>query len=219
MNAFSSDVDLLRYEPTVFKGATFTGQTLCRGHNGQVSGTVFLASGENFLSRQIRPGHVIYLSDGAGNIDGVYEIVSVDASAQLTISALRPDSSAQPIPVGTAANLLYRIGTFDAQAADAAEILTQMLAIRPGRPDSPYSAADLVDVRPLRPLSTLMVLQRIYSGLYQNKETDGVYLAKRDQYECLARQAACRCVIQIDAGADGIYEKTLAGDVIRLIRE
>jgi hypothetical protein len=219
MNAFSNDVDLLRYEPAVFKGLTFAGQTLCRGNNGQVSGATFLASGENFITKQVRPGHVICLSDGVGNIDGVYEVVSVDAAAQLTISVLRADPSGPPIPVGSGTNLFYRVGTFDAQAAEAAETLTQMLAVRPGRPDSPCSAEDIVDAGPLRPLSALMILQRIYSGLYQNEETDGVYLTKRDQYEQLARQAAGRCVIQIDAGADGVCEKTLTGDSTKLIRE
>jgi hypothetical protein len=219
MNAFSNDVDLLRYEPAVFKGTTFAGQTLCRGNNGQVSGTTFLASGENFPNKQVRPGHVIYLSDGVGNIDGVYEVVSVDAAAQLTISVLRADPSCPPIPVGTGTNLYYRIGTFDAQAVEVMEMLTQMLAIRPGRPDSPYSADDIVDAGPLRPLSALMILQKIYNGLYQNEETDRVYLTKRDQYEKLAQQAAGRCVIQIDAGADGVCEKTLTGDSIRLVRE
>ncbi len=219
MNAFSNDVDLLRYEPAVFKGTTFAGQTLCRGSNGQVSAATFLASGENFISKQVRPGHVIYLSDGVGNIDGVYEVVSVDAAAQLTISVLRADPSGPSIPVGSGTNLFYRVGTFDAQAVEVMEVLTQILAIRPGRPDSPYSAEEIVDAGSLRPLSALMILQRIYSSLYQNEETDGVYMTKRDQYEKLARQAAGRRATQTDAGADGICEKTLTGDSIRLVRE
>lgn len=219
MNAFSSDADLLRYEPSLFTGLAFAGQVLCKGNNGQVSGTTFLAAGEDFLGRQIRAGHVIYLSDGAGNIDGAYEVVGVDSASQLTISVLRAESTNDPIPVGAGSSLFYRIGTFDAQACEVMRALSQSLAIRPGRVDSPYSVDDIADTEPLRSLSALMVLQIVFGSLYQNSETDGVCLVKKDHYEKLAEQARQRCVIVIDVGDDEIYEKTLAGAHVKLVRE
>lgn len=219
MNAFSSDVDLLRYEPTVFTGSGFPGQVLCKGTNGQVSGTTFTAADEDFLGKQIRAGHVIYLSDGAGNIEGAYEVVSVDSATQLTISVLRAEASAPLISIGAGSSLFYRIGTFDAQGYEVMTALAQNLAIRPGRADSPYSIDDIADPQPLRSLSALMVLQLVFGSLYQNAETDAVCLVKKDLYERLAEQARQRCVIQIDVGDDEIYEKTLAGAHAKLVRE
>lgn len=219
MNTFSTDADLLRYEPSVFRADPFIGQVLCKGNNGQASGTAFQASGVDFLSRPIRPGHVMYLSDGVGNLDGVYEIVSIDAPTQLTVSVLRSDAEAAPIPIGAGTGLFYRIGTFDAQAAEAAEALTQILAVRPGRPDSPYGIEDIADTRPLRTLAALMVLHMLFGSAYQNPETDGAFLIKRDHYEKLIERARQRCVIRIDVGGDRFYEKTLAGAHAKLMRQ
>ncbi|HOK67826.1 MAG TPA: hypothetical protein PK054_09485 [Anaerohalosphaeraceae bacterium] len=208
--AFSTDADLLCYEPMIFKGTSFAGQTLARGQNGQVSGTVFLATGENFPAKQVRAGHLIYLSDGVGNLDGIYEIVRVDSASQLTLSVLRADPESEPIPVGTGTSLFYRIGTFDAQSAEAARLLMEALQIAPDRPDAAFRLEDLLSTEPLRILSVRMVLAMVFASLIQNKETEALYRSKQQHYEQAAEQIRRRTLLRFLSEDGTIVEKTLA---------
>lgn len=219
MNAFSQDVDLLRLEPSLFRGASFRGPVLCKGVNGQLSGTTLTAAGENFVSRGVAPGHVIYLSDGVGNIDDAYEVVSVNSATQLTVSILRADRTAAAIAVGTGSNLYYRLGTFDAKARRVMQALTSQLGIRPGIADSSVGVEDLLDPEPLRDVSALMCLGLICTGLYQMEETDGIWLQKKEHYERLARQARTQTIVRFDLDGDGVYERSLCGGYACLLRE
>ena len=219
MKVFSNDIDLLRYEPALFAGSSFAGQTLCRGVNGQLSGTTLTAAGENFVSEQVAPGHVVYLSDGVGNIDGAFEIVSVDSATQLTVSVLRADRDGNPVAVGVGANLFYRIGTFDAIAGRVFFSLTAMLGMQPGLANSPYTLDDLLDAEVLREVSTLMCLERIYTGLYRVEETDGIYLEKRTHFRRLAEKTKTQTIVRFDLDNDDIYERSLCGGYASLIRE
>lgn len=207
---FSTDADLFCYEPMIFKGTSFVGQTLARGQNGQVSGTTFLATGENFFVKQIRPGHLIYLSDGVGHLDGLYEIVRVEGASQLTISVFRADPDGEPIPAGTGTSLFYRIGTFDAQAAEAARLLREALQMAPDRLDAAFRLEDLLSTEPLRILSVRMVLAMIFASLVQNKETEALYRSKQQYYEQAAEQIRRRTLVRFLSEDGTIVEKPLA---------
>ena len=219
MNRFSNDVDVLRFEPSVFTGASFCGAVLCKGSSGQVNGTTFTAAGESFLSKQAEAGHVIYLSDGVGNIEGAYEIVSVDSSTQLTISVLRSDPSAQAIPVGSGSSLFYRIGTFDALAERIGFGITQMLGIQPGVADSELAVKNITDTEAMRDYSALTTLAAVFMKLYQNADTDKVYLSKNKHYQSLAEDAKRRTVVRLLRDDDRYYDKTLAGGHAWLLRK
>jgi hypothetical protein len=218
MKAFSRDADLAGYEPGLFTGPDFAGPVLCRGSNGQVSGTAFTAAGENFVAKRVAAGHVIYLSDGLGAIDGAYEIVSVNSPTQLTLSVLRADRAGEPIAVGNGANLLYRVGTFDIRAARVMTSLTAQLGIRPGAADGVLGVENLLDAEPLREVSTLLCLEMIFTGLYQT-EADEALLRKRDHYRAMARRAMTQTVVRLDLDGDGICERSLCGGYASLIRE
>ncbi len=207
--AFSNDADLFCYEPMIFQGPPFVGQTLARGQNGQVSGTAFLAAGENFPAKQVRAGHLIYLSDGVGNLDGLYEIVRVDGASQLTLSVFRADPESEPIPAGTGTSLFYRIGTFDAQAAEAARLLLESLQIFPGQPDAVFRLEDLLSTEPLRILSVRMVLAMVFASLVQNKETEALYRNKQQYYEQTAELIRRRMLLRFLSEDGTIVEQPL----------
>lgn len=209
MITFSNDADLLCYEPMIFKGIAFVGQTLTKGQNGQVSGTTFLAAGENFPAKQVRPGHLIYLSDGVGMLDNLFEIVRVEGTSQLTLSVVRADPQSEPIPLGTGTSLFYRVGTFDAQAVEAARLLMDALQIRPGRPDGDFSVEDLLSTEPLRILSVRMVLAMVLASMSQDKDTETFYRNKQQHYEQAAEQVRRQTVVRFLAEDGTIVEKTL----------
>jgi hypothetical protein len=219
MTVFSSDADLFCYEPLIFKSTSFAGQTLACGQNGQVSDTTFLAAGENFPVKQVRSGHLIYLSDGVGKIDGLYEIVRLDAAAQLTLSVFRADPQAEPIPAGTGTGLFYRVGTYEAQAAEAARLLMAALSITPGCSDGCFCLDNLLSTEPLRILSVRMVLAMVFASMYQNKDTDALFLAKQEHYERLAEQVRRQTVVRFEAEDGTICEKSPACTHSRMVRK
>lgn len=163
-----ADIDILKLEPSLFTGTSFPfpSQSLCRGANGALAGTAFSAAGMNFSAQGLTAGHVIYLSDGVGNIDGVYEIVNVVSTTQLTLSVVRSDDSASPISIGSGSNLFFRISTFAPQIAQAEYELSQRLRLKPGSSDSAYGVDDLADQKTLKSACVYWVLATIYGSMY-----------------------------------------------------
>ena len=59
MNCFSNDVDILRYEPSLFGDLHFAGQVLANGLGGEISGTTFSVQDADFNAAQIASGMVV----------------------------------------------------------------------------------------------------------------------------------------------------------------
>jgi hypothetical protein len=220
MELFSNDVDLLKFEPGLFGGGYFSGQILCKGANGVLNGTVFTASGENFISKGVAAGGVIYLQSLDGMINAAYEIVSVNSATQLVISIVRGDTEQAAIPVGNGSELIYRILTFEPQAVEAMVEITTWLGLRPGVAEAKYGVGDILDIRPLQLLSVYRVFVMIYEMLYgSDKDLDSVYLKKRDNYLALYNELLGRIRVTMDCDGDGAADKTICGGYVRLVRE
>ena len=91
MASFSSDVDILKYEPMLFGHLHLPWQVIAEGTGGTLNGTTFTEAGADFVSVGVCAGGVIYLASEDGVLDGAFEIVSVDSATQLSISVLRSD--------------------------------------------------------------------------------------------------------------------------------
>lgn len=171
-----ADIDILKLEPTLFAGTSFPfpSQSLCRGANGALAGTAFSAAGMNYTSQGVAVGHVIYLSDGVGNIDGVYEIVNVVSTTQLTLSVVRSNDTASAISIGSGSNLFFRISTFGPQIAQAEYELSQRLRLKPGFSDSAYDLTNLADQKNLKAACVFWSLSRIFGSRYGSGTGDGL---------------------------------------------
>ena len=219
MLAFSRDVDILRYEPVLFGDLHFPSQVLCSGSGGNLNGTVFTDSSADFTGANVEAGGVIYLRSSDGQIDGSYEIVSVDSQTQLTISVLRKDGSEDAVSPGSAEAVSYRISTFAPQASEVLFELTQCFGIRPGKPDSMYDIDNIVDVDVLRQVSVYAVLAGVFSTFALGDETDTDFWKKTYHYQQLYSKARERCQISIDINDDEIGERLNVGGSIRLVRD
>ena len=81
---FSTDIDLLHWEPNILRDAAFASQTLISG-TGDLSGTTFTLAAGSLATAHVTADQVIVLT---GDISGCYPIVSVDSATQLTLSTL-----------------------------------------------------------------------------------------------------------------------------------
>jgi hypothetical protein len=220
MELFSNDVDLLKFEPGLFGGSVFAGQVLCKGANGVLNGTTFTASGENFISKGVAGGGVIFLQSLDGMMNAAYEIVSVNSATQLVVSVVRGDCEQAAIPVGNATGLIYRIQTFTPQAVEAMVEITTWLGLRPGVAEAKYGVGDIYNIRSLHLLGVYRVMVMIFGTLYgTNEDLDSVYLKKRDNYMALYNELLGRIRVVLDSDGDGVAEQVITGGNVRLVRE
>ena len=220
MNAFSNDVDILRFEPALFGDLHLPGQVLISGTAAVVAGTTFTDSGANFSNAQVAAGCVIYLQTNDGTIDGAYEIVSVDSATQLTVSVLRTDSDDDAIAPPAASSITYHICTYQPQSNEVLFQLSQYFGIAPGLADSDYDVDDILDTTVLRQGSVYATLAAIYAmlagGADDNEEK---FWKKSMHYQRRFEKARERCRVNIDIGSDGVSDKTNSGASARLMRD
>lgn len=218
MQIFSSDSDLLKYEAVLFADLHFPWQVVREGTGAVLSGTTLTASEGDFIAGQVAAGGVVYLRSDDGKLDGAYEIVSVDAADELTVSVLRGDVSLAAVGPGDANDIHYRVSTFAPQGRQVLFELTQYFGIGPGDSSSEFDADDLVDTEPLRQASAFAVIASVYATLASRGDDCSLW-KKSLHYQKLFEKGRARCRISLDGGGDGVIEKSDVGSSVRLIRK
>ncbi|MFA5422691.1 MAG: hypothetical protein WC374_02415 [Phycisphaerae bacterium] len=218
MVKFSNDADILKYEPILFGEFHLPWQIISQGTGGVILGTGFTAADADFITANVSPGQVIYLSNAALTIDGAFEIVSVDSATQLTVSVLRVDSQSNAVAPPQGSDINYRISTFDPQACEAAFALTEFFAIKPGAPASDIEAEDILAPDVLKRASVFAVISAVYAML-TGRNDDEAFWKKSNYYRKCFESARATARLSIDTGDDGIAERTSSGGAIRLTRD
>jgi len=218
MAKFSSDADILKYEPILFGELHLPSQVLAAGTGGTLSGTTFTASGADFVSAQVSANGVIYLQSADELLDGSFEIVSVDSATQLTTSVVRAGSDDEPIAPPAANDISYRISTLGPQASEIAFQLTEYFGIGPGNPASDVNAEDILDTSVLKKGSVFAVIATVYAML-ASKAEDENFWKKSLYYQRLFEKARERCRLSIDFGCNGVADVTKTGASVRLVRD
>ena len=218
MVKFSNDVDILKYEPTLFGELHLPGQTLISGSGGTLSGTTFTASGADFISASVTAGQVIYLQSETGPIDGAYEIISVNSATELTVSVIRTDSNGEPIAPPAATGISYRISTFGPQASEIGLQLTEYFGIRPGNPTSDIEAEYILDADVLKTASVFAVISSVYATLANSAEDENLW-KKSLHYQKLFEKARERCQLSIDTDGDDVADTIKSGAFRKLMRD
>jgi hypothetical protein len=219
MIAFCSDRDILKYEGVLFSDLYFPWQVLCQGLDGELSGTTFTATNDNFIVSGTEAGGVIYLRSVDGTVDGSYEIVSVDSETELTVSVVRASSVELANSPGEASSVSYRVSTFLPQARQVFLELTQYFGIGPGDGVSEIDADDIVDTEGLRLASVQAVIAGIYATLASRADSDKGFWVKSLHYQKAFEKARQRCRISIDSNGDGSGDISAAGGSVKLVRE
>jgi hypothetical protein len=218
MVKFSSDVDILKYEPVLFGELHLPSQVLVAGVGGTVNGTSFTASGADFVSAKVQAGQVIYLQSTDGLLDGVYEVVSVDSATQLTVSVARADSDDEATALPEATEVSYRISTFDMQSCEVGFLLTEYFGIKPGNPESDYDVEDILDASVLKSASVFGVISIVYTMLASGADDENFW-KKSLHYRRLFEKERERCQLGIDVDSDGVADVTRRGATFRLMRD
>lgn len=213
MSTFCSDVDLLRWEPTLFRDAGFVSQTLMNG-TGAISGATLTIAAGSFTAARVESGGVVTL--GAPH-DGCLAILSVDSATQLTLSPLAPGIDDEPPLAGlppSGVDLPFTIRTFWAQRRLVSDLIRACALVE----ESIDAGAPAVVQAPgVRRACALGALQMIYNALAAPGDTPH-HAVHADLYERLFRQAVRRARVQIDTDGDGQPDLVRRMDVLRLER-
>ena len=147
MVQFSTDADILKYEPILFGELHLPWQILTSGTGAELDDTTLTAADADFVAAGVAGGGVVYLKSADGSLDGAYEIVSAGSATQLTVSVLRADVDDNAVAPPAASSISYRVSTLGPQAGEAAFRLTEYFGVQPGHPMSTATAESIVDTR------------------------------------------------------------------------
>jgi hypothetical protein len=199
---FATDIDILHWEPNLFRDAAFASQTLVSG-TGDLVGTTFTASDATLLISHVTPDQIIVLSGGT---EGSYPIVSVDSATQLTISVLYDGlfplggDPAVTSPPGTASGLNFVIRTFWPQR----RIVSELMIAAAGLDPADAASADKI-IRPgsLKRACALGTLHLIYSALAAVATEPANLIGRSNFYGRLYRRALGATRVELDLNGDG----------------
>ncbi len=151
MANFSTDEDLLKMEPELFRVHYHHSQEIAYGTDGVIkhsdSAVIFSSATGDFVHGGVASGHVMWLAKSSDSVlyyDAAYPVKSLATSTSVLLEA-----KATPA-VPTASSITYRISTFDPQHEDAHFLLMDMNEIDDDDLNTQNDEADLYNRRQLR---------------------------------------------------------------------
>ena len=216
MPNFSTDADLLKWEPALFRDLFVPGQRLAAGADGVTAGLAFSSESADFLAAGVAPGHVLRLVDEDGQAYGCWQILSVESSGELLATQVgRAAADSVDLPAG--AQWSWTIDTFDPQAEEARFELLSRLGLAAGD-----DGADLGDrvlqPRSLRRASVFATLTMIFEGASGAAEEGRNLAAKAALYRRLYDKELARLRVRLDHDGDGLGDDARTPGAIRLER-
>jgi hypothetical protein len=217
--AFSTDRDLLVFEPRLFCDFALPAQTLASGSDGVLAGTVFTTAAGGLIAAGLAPGMVLTVRPADGPA-ATLEIVSIDSATHATVSTLRADSTSPARATTISGNHLpWSVASFAPQAeAVAAEIIAHF-GISPANPTSRWTSADILNPQALRPVSAYGVLSMVLAGAANRGDpADGLW-AKATHYRARFEQLLSQIELGLDRDDDGKADEVRYGGAPRLRRD
>lgn len=205
MNEFCQDRDLLGIEPGLFLTAGPAGSQLIAGSDGQLEGTTF-SSAADFSAAGVEAGIVLTVTATIPSEGRAYEIISLDAPGQLTISVLRADAGDAAIAPPAGENLSFCVITYKPQIRRVCDSLAEKL--RALAEATPVAAEAHVDSAQLRLTAAYGVLATVFLAKAESPNPADPHWAKADRYQQEFVRMQMQLRLAIDADGDGFAERT-----------
>jgi len=219
MTNFSTDADLLKWEPALLREIVLDHQCLTRAEGATAEAFTVTAADSQFVTRKVRPGHVVHLSNPDQGVDGCYEVLSVESETELTATCVGT-AGEEAVPMPSATDLALRIQTFDPQHEEARYALLARFGLEADAADPASDLADwIAQRRALRRASVALVLATLYRGQATGSTKESGLAAKADHYARLYEDEVAKARLVLDRDADGRPDdvRTLASHRLRRV--
>jgi len=216
MSNFSTDSDLLKWEPTLFRDLAVPGQRLASGTDGETAGLAFSSDSADFVAAGVAPGHVVRLIDDDGQAAGCWQVLSVESPTLLLatqVGRLAGDSVNLP----TGSHWAWTIDTFDPQAEEARFELLARLGLAVDE-DGADLANLVLQPRSLRRASVFATLTMIFEGASGAAQEGRNLAAKAALYRRLYDKELTQLRVRLDRDGDGLADDACSPGTIRLER-
>ena len=215
MPNFSTDSDLLKWEPSLFRDLSVPGQRLASGTDGTTAGLAFTSESADFPAAGVAPGHVLRLVDEDGQACGCWQVLSVESATELLATQVGRTADSVDLPTGH--DWAWTIDTFDPQAEEVRFELLTRLGLAVG--DDGQDLADHVfQPRSLRRASVFATLIMILEGASGAAQEGRNLAAKAALYRRLYDKELTRLRIRLDRDHDGRADDARSPASIRLER-
>jgi hypothetical protein len=200
---FSTDADLLKWEPALLRDLALDHQCLARGSGAASQGNSVTAAGAAFVAARVRPGHVLHLRNETQGVDGYYEVTSVEGETELAAGLIGAGVE-DPVPLPAATDLEYALHTFDPQHEEARFALLARFGLEA---DAGDPVADLErwvsHRRVLRRAAVALVLATLYRGQACGDARTSGLVQKAEHYARLYEDEVSKARVALDRDGDG----------------
>lgn len=206
MGNFSSDADLMKWEPDVFRLARRTGRKLAGSTSGATTAknAKLTDSGADFVKAGVKAGEVAHLVK-TGIYDLYAGIAEVKSATELTLEASEGLFTTQT-------EVTYEIYSFEAQHEEAHFELCERFGIT--GEGGEFEEGDLQEARVLRRAAAFRVLEGIFRA--EANETGDLFWQKAQVYGELFATAVEAAKVRFDVNRDGKTDATRSGHSVRL---
>ncbi|MFK7788218.1 MAG: hypothetical protein AB8C95_01830 [Phycisphaeraceae bacterium] len=198
---FSTDRDLLIYEPTLFNDLPWVSQQRLSVTDGEVSGTTLTSIAADFEAAQVETGSVLLVNGTP------VEVLTRTDSMTLTVSLARTKTTGTALPPGDVTSATVIARTFAPQAELVCQSLLRMLGLDRDDPFQPLDGDAVVSLSLMARLEALGTLERVFSSAAALTGDNDVLLFKAAEYRRRFQEAARRCPLLIDTTGDGLPDE------------
>ena len=209
---FSTDRDLLLYEPTLFNYLPWVCQQRLSVTDGEVNGTTLTSADADFEAAQVDTGSVVLVNKTP------IEVLARTDTMTLSVSLPRARTTDAAIPMGDVSSAITVARTFAPQAELVCASLLRMLGLDVTDPAESLGADAVVSLSLMARLEALGTLERVFSSAAALTGDNDTLLFKAAEYRRRLLEAAARCPVQIDTTGDGLPDEKRYLGVGRLTR-
>jgi hypothetical protein len=193
MGNFSTDADLLGYEPNVFAELPFASQRKLKVTDAALSGVNITSATGGFS--MLAAKQVAVLEASAAESQS-HAIASITGNTALMLAT-------RPVGLSVSTGITLSVRTLCPQATLVHEELLRAMGIDPDDPDAEVNESAIVSVELMRRLEALGTLSRAYTAAVALVGDNSGVHAKATEYTARFRRALAGAQVLIDLDGDG----------------
>lgn len=205
---FSTDIDLLSYEPNLFHDLPFAGQRRMLVNDGVTDGNELSSESEPF--GVLSEGDVVIVQSSVSD-RGSWGVESVVSDGIILLEYA-------PVGLKQENELIVECRTFEPQANMVHAELMSAIGIDVDDPDETLDESSVISLTLMKRLEVLGVLAKAYAGAISLVGQNDIVVMKAERYQRAFGEALSGARVLVDVNGDGYADEWRSPGVARLVR-